>query len=117
MSTIITDAAKERLAEVRAFLDKLDASGSEHAAAIRKEFDQRLGYLDAFGGTREDGRRLFRVTLGRDWAPYSFSILWEQWSEKSQSYEYAFNGGLIWHGGSNDPLTVTLTPQWWGILT
>jgi len=114
---IITDAGQERLAEVRAFLDRLKASDSEQAAAIRNEFDQRLAYLDDFGGSTEDGMRLFRVTLGRDWAPLSFSVLWERWSEKSRSYEYAFNGGLIWHGGTNDPLTVTLTPQWWGIHT
>jgi len=114
---IITDAGQEQLAEVRAFLDTLEAEGSEHAAAIHEEFSQRLGYLDAFGGSMDDGTRLFRVTLGRDWAPLSFTILWEQWSEKSQNYEYAFNGGLIWHGGGNDPLTVTLTPMWWGIHT
>jgi len=114
---IITEAGQEQLAEVHAFLDKLDAAGSEHAAAIRQEFDQRLAYLDDFGGILEDGTRFFRVILTRDWAPYSFSLTWERWNQATGAYEYAFNGGLIWHGGGNDPLTVTLTPQWWGIHT
>ena len=114
---LFTAAGKERLAEIHAFLDKLNSSASEHAAAIQQEFFQRLAYLDDFGGTSDDGTRPYRVTLGRDFADLSFTLVWERWNPSTETYEYAFNGGLIWHGGPNDPLTVSLTPQWWGIHT
>lgn len=77
------------------------------------------GYLDDYGGAVNDGdhRRRFRVTLGRDWAPLSFTVTWEALDPATGVYRLAFDGALIWHGGPNNPLCVSLTPQLWGIHT
>lgn len=114
-----TQQGEERFAEVQAFLDDLGHQGHELAAEVRSEFEKRLGYLDDFGGPvgDEDPRRRFLVTLGRDFAPLSFTVTWEQLDLRTGEYRFAFNGGLIWHGGGNDPLTVALTPCFWGIHT
>ena len=114
-----TEAGAERLAEVLAFLDELERQEHPVAEQARSEFNERMSYLDGFGGpvSEEDARRRFRVTLGRDWAPLSFSLTWRRLVAASDEYVYAFNGGLIYHGGSNDPLAVTLTPCVYGIHT
>ncbi len=114
-----TDTGRTRFDEVVAFLDNLEIENHPHRAEIRADFIDRLDFLDAYGGaiSEGDGRRRFRVALGRDWAPHSFSVVWEQLDLQSGTYRYAFNGGLIWHGGPDDPLCVSLTPQWFGIHT
>jgi hypothetical protein len=114
-----TAQGEERLAEVRAFLDSLDEHEHPLAEAARREFEEKLSYLDTFGGdvSDEDARRRFRVVLGRDFAPLSFTIAWYRLDPATGEHVYAFNGGLIYHGGSNDPLAVTLTPCIFGIHT
>ena len=80
---------------------------------------EKLAYLDTYGGPvgDDDPRRRYRVQLHTDWAPHSFSLVWERLDQTTNKYSYGWNGGLIYHGGSNDPLCVTLTPQTWGIHT
>ena len=39
------------------------------------------------------------------------------WADDVHEYVYAWPGGLIWHGGSNDPLCVTLSNDLWGVHT
>ncbi len=114
-----TPGGLEQLALVQAFLDKLDSDRHEHAAACRAELLDRLYYLDHFGGEVSDAdpRRCFRVHLGRDWAPLSFTLVWERLNRATGEYVYGWNGGLIYHGGNNDPLCVTLSPKIWGIHT
>lgn len=114
-----TDSGKDRFAEVVSFLHALETEKHPLGTEIRAEFISRLDYLDSFGGqvSDEDDRHRYRITLGRDWAQHSFSIIWEQLDTKTGTYDYAFQGGLIWHGGPGDPLCVTLTPQWFGIHT
>jgi hypothetical protein len=82
-------------------------------------FYEKLAYLDGYGGpvSDEDPRRRFRVHLHSDWAPLSFSLVWERLSRSTGEYVYGWNGGFIYHAGSNDPLCVSLTPQIWGIHT
>lgn len=114
-----TEGGAERLAEVRAFLDRLDEQGHPEAIAVQTDFERQLGYLDEFGGavSNEDPRRRFEVTLGRDWAPLSFAVTWARLDTRTGEYVYAFNGGLIWHGGANDPLCVNLSASLWGVHT
>jgi hypothetical protein len=57
----------------------------------------------------------FKVELSWDFAVNSFSVVWLK--PKDGEWVYGWNGGFIWHGGSNDPMTITLTPQWFGIHT
>lgn len=111
-----TECGLRRLEEVREYLDELDARKHPNAAAIRDEFLRRMDYLASYGGEVGDGdrRRRFRVRLSRDWAPGSFGLLWEALEPTSGLYRYAFEGGLIFHGGG-DPLCVSLTPQFYGI--
>lgn len=107
----------ERVAEVLAFLDELERRQHPLAERARSEFTERMSYLDSFGGavSEDDARRRFRVTLGRDWAPLSFSLTWRRLVAAPDEYVYAFNGGLIYHGRSIDPLAVSLTPVLFGI--
>ena len=109
-----------RYAEVLKFLRELEAEKHEFAAEIVQCFIERLDYLNGYGGSLsdEDPRPRFRVELGHDWAPLSFSLSWLRYDPKApDSYAYAWCGGLTWHGGGNDPLTISLTPQWFGIHT
>jgi len=114
---VFTEAGQGRLAEIVRFLQGLYDQGQPRAAEVEAEFRDRMQYLDEFGGqvSEQDPRRRFRVTLGRDWAPMSFTITWAQWTPSIEDYAFSMSGALIWHGGSNDPLCVSLTPQLWGI--
>ncbi len=109
-----TERGLTRLHEVLYFCDQTD----EHPQVLAELLD-RMKYLNDFGGSVSDidARRKFRVQLGWDFAPLSFSLCWQRLDSSSDEYVYAFNGGLIWHGGSNDPLCISLTPQLWGIHT
>jgi len=114
-----TEHGQHRFAEVVSFLHALETEKHPLGEEIVNDFISRLDYLDSFGGqvSDTDDRHRYRVTLGRDWAPHSFSIVWEMLDLQAGTYDYAFQGGLIWHGGPGDPLCVTLTPQWFGIHT
>ncbi len=104
-----TKQGQARLEEVRAFLSALPETGQ--SGEIKKEFNQTLAYLNRYGGDR------YKVSLHADRAPLSFALVWSRLNQETGEYEYSFRGGLIWHGGSNDPLTVSVSPQWWGIHT
>lgn len=110
-----TERGAEVLAECVDFLvNKLPTlTGSvDTQVQIREEFVQRMDYLDGYGGKPGDPDKRFWVHLHSDWSPMSFSITWLK-----PDRTYAFNGGLIWHGGGNETFTVSLTPCWWGIHT
>ncbi len=114
-----TDGGQNRFDEVVAFLDTLDAEDHPLHGEIAEDLVKKLDYLDAYGGSvsEADDRSWYRVQLGRDWAAHSFSLTWKRLDVVTGTYRYAFNGGLIWHGGPGDPLSVTVTPQWFGIHT
>ena len=114
-----TDAGRERFEEVHQFLEQLRLAKHPMAAKAATEFSCRLTQLDEYGGpvSDEDSRRRFHVVLGRDWAPLSFSITWRRLNPSTGEYVHAFNGGLVYHGGSNEPLSISLTPCIWGIHT
>jgi len=116
---IFTAESRQRLREVSEFLDGLTETRPEIAADVREEFHQQMDYLNDYGGRVSDidPRRRFIVTLGRDWSSLSFSIVWKQLVRKTGTYRYAFNGGLIWHGGTSDPLAITQVARWWGVHT
>ncbi len=113
------DTARVQLTNVRQFFDALDTQRHPKAAEIRAEFESRMDYLDGYGGTvsETDARRRFKVTLYGDWADLSFSVSWRYLDQKTGEYVSWMSGGFVWHGGQNDPLCVTLVPQWWGIHT
>ena len=115
----LTDAGQERMAEVESFIADLAKQQHPIAEMAREEFERRLAYLDDYGGpvSDDDHRRRFRVVLGRDWSPMSFSITWYRLVPATNEYVHAFNGGLIWHGGANDPLCISVTPCLFGIHT
>jgi hypothetical protein len=108
-----TDAGKARLQEVSDFLDTLPEKHPEVAKEIRAAFIGKLDYLNTYSGDPGDPNKRFRVELHSDWSDYSFSVCWLRASDGA----FAFNGGLVWHGGSNETFTVSLTPQWWGVHT
>jgi hypothetical protein len=113
-----TEAGKERHEEVREFIAKLQEANPETAQSVKEDWEERFRYLDGFGGKTDDGRDRFHVSLHRDWADLSFSVVWRKLNLQTGEYDYAFNGGLIWHGGPNDPMCVQIgTPTWWGIHT
>jgi len=51
----------------------------------------RLEYLEKYGGKTET-----RVTLFKDFAPYSFGFVIEQ--KSGDAWNHVFTGGLIFHG-------------------
>lgn len=83
-------------------------------------FSNRMTYLNEYGGDAEvNGRKMgrrYRITLGIDWAPMSFTVNWEA-RDAEGKYNYAFCGGLVCHCSGTDPLAVSLTAQAWGIHT
>ena len=91
---ILTESGAERLAEVRAFLDSLADTPEDRRT--KRSFARMYAYLNEYGGLTEDGKhRRMRVTLGRDFAPYSFSV-WFQIRRASGEYEHYMTGGLIY---------------------
>jgi hypothetical protein len=113
-----TESGKAQLDRVREFLTKLEEAKHEKADEITKEFIVRMGYLNDYGGqvAEADARRRFKITLSKDWADLSFSITWQTLNLPIGEYGYpSWNGGLIWHGGPNEPFCVSITPQWWGV--
>jgi hypothetical protein len=113
---IFNEAAVARLAEVQEFFVGLEKQRPDLAEEIINEFHARMEYLNNYGGvvSSTNRARRFRLTLGKDWADKSFSITWEG-RDAEGKYRYTCSGGLIWHGGPGDPLTVSVTPQFWGI--
>lgn len=103
-----------RLVEVSAFLESLPEKAPEHAAEITAAFIEKMDYLDGYGRHEGEPPR-YQVNLARDWAEHSFSIVWL--NIQGEDKTFAFQGGLIWHGGCNETFTVSLSPQWWGIHT
>lgn len=121
-SRIDTSRCQEHFDEVEAFALKNDR---------HEQLMGRLAYL-CQGDREEDdmcywGRpmRDFRLTLFRDFAPYSFEFLLECQPKDSEDWVRAFNGGIIFHGphdnggdGGAPTFSVNLTPQdGWSIHT
>ena len=69
-----------------------------HARAIglASQFAKQLRYLQRYACANE-GAPTCRVTLYNDFAPYSFSLVWERQASDGV-WAYWFNGGLIFHG-------------------
>lgn len=113
---VFTDRGAERLGEVSEFLDGLLRQGVDAGMAgqIYDEFISRMDYLNGYGGQPGDPNKRYWVELSSDFTIHSFSILWRR---QGPDGPVVFNGGLIWHGGSNETFTVSLTRQWWGIHT
>jgi hypothetical protein len=113
--------------------------GRDDREALAQHLDERLTLLNEYGGRTEDGKfPRFRVLLGDDRLPGSFALGWyvkvaepegtrrelniEMWGEHGTevaTYKYAWNGGLILHGGGNETFTVRLGDDSnpWGIHT
>lgn len=85
---------------------------------------EKLVYLIRYGGKDSDGNDKFKVVLDKDFAPYSFSLLWYL-RAKDGSWEFCMEGGMIYHGphdghgsGATPALAVTLQPtDGWSIHT
>ena len=96
-----------RLIEALKFSDSLNIP--DHGGSLR----DRMEYLQNYSLDKLTGRRRFSVLLTPDWAQHSFGVLWKD----TLSGKTAFNGGLICHVSGEDPLTVSMTEQAWGIHT
>ena len=105
---------KERFAAAKAHARKL---GLVH------QFAQVLRWLQTYAN-HKPGWPQVRVTLSYDFAPHSFSILWERRGADGK-WSYWFSGGLIFHGphdrggdGGAPTFSVNLTPQHgWSVHT
>ena len=117
---MFTEQGIARLDDVMTFLQKLDEADHPLAKRAREQFLDRLRYLNEYGGpvSADDPLRRYRVTLGWDWAALSFSVTWSSLNRMTGEYAGMLQGGLIWHGGPNDPFVVNLDPNaLWGIHT
>lgn len=92
---------------------------------LAKQFAKQLNYLRTYAEHGTDGNRpMTRVTLHTDFAPHSFSIVWERRNTQGE-WKYWFNGGLIFHGphdnggdGGAPTFSVSLTKHHgWSIHT
>jgi hypothetical protein len=107
-----------RLEEVRTMLEALEQRDVELHTAVEAELLRRLRYLNDYGGvTPGTDFHSWRVTLTWDMAPCSFGLIFEHRKTPEESYVAVMTGGLIFHGGSNDPFCVSLSPQYWGVHT
>jgi hypothetical protein len=126
-----TDTGMTRLAMTVGWL-----MGREEREVLAGWLDERLTYLNGYGAEEGKAPR-FRVSLSDDRLPGSWSIAWfgrtdkvegshmemniERWENneyKTVLYSYAWNGGLIFHGGG-ETFTVRLGDDSnpWGIHT
>ena len=114
---VFDDTAMQHLEDISEFIRGV--SDIEVRCKIIEELYGRLERLSGYGGTvsDEDNRKRYKVQLFHDWADLSFSIVWKYLDKETNTYSHSMQGGLIWHGGSNDPLAVSLTNQYWGIHT
>ena len=114
---VFDDTAMQHLEDISEFIKKV--SDIEVRCKIIEELYERLEYLNGYGGavSDDDARRRFKVWLFHDLADMSFGISWQKLNKETNTYSAAMGGGLIWYGGPNDPLTVPLVKQYWGIHT
>ena len=94
------------LADVVAFAKSSGLYEGEANTLLKNQ----LAFLENYGGP--NGK--MRVRLGRDFAPYSFSLVFEKQDEKGEWCSLMF-GGLLYHGpidgcgsGSAPTFAVTL---------
>ena len=109
MTLIINDQVKERF-----------EAAKQHArkTGLTKQFAGQLNFLRTYANnSRSRNIPMVRVTLGHDFAPHSFSIVWER-RDKDGQWGYWFNGGLIFHGehdngggGGAPTFSVNLVPH------
>ncbi len=64
---------------------------------LRTQFARQLNYLRTYAEHDITSTPRTRVTLHTDFAPHSFSIIWER-RDSDGKWKYWFNGGLIFHG-------------------
>ena len=107
-----------------------EAKDFARKTGLASQFAKQLNYLRTYAESPEGGRPKVRVTLGWDFAPHSFSILWERWEKDSSGatrpgWRRWFNGGLIFHGphdrggdGGAPTFSVNLSPHvGWSVHT
>jgi len=97
-----TDAALARLDACNAFIDGV---AWEHRDLLRGALHDKLTYLSEYGGPA------VTVHLMHDFAALSFGF------DIMGPNGHWFSGGLIWHGGTNDPLCVAGSATLWGVHT
>jgi hypothetical protein len=115
---LFSPQALTRLEEVCTMLEALEERDAELHAAVEEELLRRLRYLNDYGGVVPGTDfHPWRVTLTWDMAPCSFGLIFEHRKAPEASYEAVMTGGLIFHGGTNDPFCVSLSPQYWGVHT
>ncbi len=112
---VISESARERFDEAK-----------QHARSIGlgSQLAGQLRYLQHYA-TDVPGAPRCRVTLGYDFSPHSFSVLWERRDSPTGEWRSWFNGGLIFHGshdhggdGGAPTFSVNLTPHdGWSIHT
>jgi hypothetical protein len=83
---------------------------------LEQELNNQLLYLHLYGCDWDDPGQI-RVSLAKDFAPMSFSVVWER-RQSDGSYKYMLNGGLVFHGphdnggdGGMPTLSVEINPN------
>ena len=83
---------------------------------LEKEFNEQLLYLHLYGCGWENPEQM-QVLLSKDFAPMSFSVLWQR-KQPDGTYRNMLNGGLIFHGphdnggdGGMPTLSVEINPN------
>lgn len=65
----------------------------------------------------KDLRPSYKVHIGKDSHPLSFSLTWHRLLLRTGEYVPSFYGGLICHASNADPFCVSLSSDLWGIHT
>lgn len=92
------------------------AKAEAKRVGLVQQFAKVLRWLNSYACFED--RPMTRVTLYHDFAPHSFSIVWER-RKSDGTWEDWFIGGLIYHGphdnggdGSFPTLSVNLSPHY-----
>ena len=88
--------------------------------------DERKYFISGSSNTVSNyGSQEFRIDLGKDFAPYSFTVVWYRYLV-NEDWKYFMNGGMIFHGahdnggatGGPPTFSVNVTPvDGWAIHT
>lgn len=139
-NSVINEDASEATKGRPPWFSRLDLSHCQERFDETEAFAKKAGKLDDLHsklsrlchGDKSDeeltlwGRpAAIRVSLGSDFAPYSFTFYVEVQYEGEEEWKFQFNGGLIFHGshdgggdGSAPTFSVNMSPQdGWSIHT
>ena len=114
----ISEGAEEVLVD---FFEKIEESKHPQIEEILDVLEEKLKYLDQYGGvvSDDDPRRRYKVSLYRDpLAVYCFNVRWQRLDQVTGKYQSALSGGLQCNAVQHAFPSVQIgDPQWWSIHT